>query len=233
VGIAGHLLAVAALVLAAPSGPWPVAGGSDWATPPQFARSLGEWTLPALSLIKMTHNYHFLTNRPAIASRFDVRLRDASGQEMATLRFPDPNALWAARFRQKLLAQGLDGDDQVEPLPGEFVPAPGQPVRAVPYWQMGEGRTGKLATVEEHLIPRDREVTGPSPWSMLLARSYARYLCRAHQAASAEVIRYTKDHIPPDVLFLDSPPPASSFDEVSVSFGVFHAPNTSDESNQR
>ena len=50
----------------------------------------------------------------------------------------------------------------------------------------------------------------------MLARSYARYLCRMHGAASAEIIRHTKDPILSGVLL---EPSAPSPEEFVASFG--------------
>lgn len=239
--IAVHLLAVLGGVLVAPSGPWPVPGGADMATPPHFAQLLmfGPDFMPAgkpgtadpslmgyLKLLKLTHNYHFVSNRPPdFETYFEAKLLDENGQVTKTVRMPDPNANPIAFHRQKLLAEGLAEDVPVEPRPGEVIPAPNQPVNMVQIWEPEEGRVAKIRQIEEHLIPRDRPVYGPSDWSMVLARSYARYLCRTHQANSVEIVRHTKPLIPPDVLFMESKP-TGAFDESIVSFGVFHAPQS-------
>lgn len=238
--IAFHFLAVIGGVLIAPSGPWPMPNGGDMATPPHFAQLLmfGPDFIPDpapgtvdLSLMgylkvgKMTHNFHFISNRPPdFETRIEAKLRDANGEVMQVIHFPDQESNFIARHRQQLLAEGLSEDEPVEPLPGESIPAPNQEVRTVRIWEPGEGRTGEIRQVEEHLIPRDRPVFGPSDWSMVVARSFARHLCREHGAASVELIRHTKPLIPPDVVFLDPKPQAGTFDESIVSFGVFNAP---------
>ena len=71
----------------------------------------------------------------------------------------------------------------------------------------------------EHLIPRDRPVFRPSEQSLLLARSYARYLCRTHGAATAELIRHTGEPITPAVMFTSGQPPAAAVNELISSFG--------------
>jgi hypothetical protein len=76
----------------------------------------------------------------------------------------------------------------------------------------------RLKSVPQHLAPRDRSVFRPSEWSLLLARSYARHLCRAHGAASAEIVRHTREAIPPAVLFFDDAPP-EAFEELVSTFG--------------
>lgn len=238
--IALHFLAVLGGVLIAPSGPWPMPGGGDMATPPHFAQLLmfgpdfvAEPPGSALDLslmgylkgAKMTHNFHFISNRPHdYETRIEAKIRDENGEVTQVVHFPDTDANAIARHRQQLLAEGFSEDIPVEAPPGESVPAPNQPIRSVRIWEPGEGRTATIRQVQEHLIPRNRPVFGPSDWSMILARSYARRLCREHGAASVEIVRYTKPLIPPDVLFMDSLPQSGSFDESIMSFGVFNAP---------
>src|SRR5205823_3602777 len=125
--IAVHFLAVVCGALAAPSGPWPTMEGSGMATPPQFAFSIDKITRPYLQLVKMTHNYHFATNRPGLpGASFEVRLKDESGQELAMVRFPDAGANFWVHHRQSLLAQGLADDQPVQPPTGEVIAAPQQ-----------------------------------------------------------------------------------------------------------
>jgi hypothetical protein len=71
--------------------------------------------------------------------------------------------------------------------------------------------------VIEHL--GDRPVFRASARSLLLARSYARYLCRLNGAAKAEVIRHTQEPIPPAVMFMNDQPPAGAFNELTSNFG--------------
>jgi hypothetical protein len=227
--IAGHLLAIVLLVLGAPSGPWPVDEGYGYATPPHFVQETLPYFERYLVGTKFTHNYHFLENDVArlekdhLETEFEVHLRDQEGKEIKTLRFPDKNATGMVRHRQGILASSLYADEMVEPRPGEFVPAPDQPIPVVTIWDSTGPRSAKLGTVQEHLIPRDRPVSAPSKLSMVLARSYARYLCREHNADSAEIVRYTRQLIPPDALYNPGDFPAEAFDEVTTSFGVINA----------
>jgi hypothetical protein len=204
--IAFHLMAVLSGALAAPSGPWPNAEGGGMSTPPQFAFTVhDDLTSGYLRLIKMTHDYHFLTNRPALPGvSFEARLKDASGEERATLRFPDPDANACVRHRQSLLARWLADDQPVPPPVGEVIAAPNQDVPKVTIWDITEPRRLAIRAVPEHLVPRDRSVFRPSEWSLLLARSYARHLSRTHEAATVEIIRHTREAIPPAVLFFDN-----------------------------
>jgi hypothetical protein len=59
----------------------------------------------------------------------------------------------------------------------------------------------------------------PSDWSLELAKSYTRYLCRAHRAASGEVVRHSRESILPMYLFMPGPPPPNLFDELVCNFG--------------
>ena len=49
--------------------------------------------------------------------------------------------------------------------------------------------------------PPQEFVGGPSPWSLLLARSYARHLCRLHGAHSAELTRHSRQPVSPEMMF--------------------------------
>jgi hypothetical protein len=217
--IVGHLTAVLMLVLAVPSGPWGNFGNGP-AQAPAFAQAAANYLTPYyLRYLKMTHTYHFQASRPAVPGvSFEVRLKDDQGQEIRTVRFPDPQANFWVRHRQDLLARGLADDLPVEPVNSEAIPAPNRPVQTVDIWDgVGEWRLA-IRSVPEHLIPRDRPVMKPSPWSLLLARAYVRHLCREHGAASGELIRRTREALPPVLLNGDEMPPAA-FAELVSNFG--------------
>ncbi len=223
-----HLLALGIHVLAAPSGPWSTPFGPSESIGPQFALSFDSVASPYyLQPLRMTHNYHYRTNRvEASGVFFEVRLKDTDGRVMQTLKFPDDKASFWVRHRQSLLADDLAEDVPVQARPGEAIPAPNQKVAGVTIWDFdtpdGKGRPGqemlRLRQVQEHLIPRDRPVMRPSEWSLILAKSYARYLCRQHSAATAELIRHTREAIQPAVMFFPELPP-NIFDELVCSFG--------------
>jgi hypothetical protein len=211
-----HLGAVIVTVLAVSSGPWPTPEGS--ATPPQFAYSLHGLTAPYLRAVKLERTYHFYTNRPGVPdAAVEVRLKDDKGEPIQTVRFPDPGANRFVRHRQQILARQLADDQPVPPPQGEVIPAPSQEVRHVTILDGDGGRNLTLRSVPEHLVPRDRPVFTPSEWSLVLARSYTRYLCRTHGAASGEVIRHFREAIPPVVLFNELP--AANFEETITHFG--------------
>jgi hypothetical protein len=223
VAIMVHLLAVTTVVLAAPSGPWVTPEGPALSTPPPFALSLNRVATPAyLQWVKLTHPYRFASNRSDVpAVIFEVNLKDDAGRPMATFKLPDPKANYWVRHRQSQLAGGLAPDQLVQPRPGEVLPAPNQKIETVSIWEGGPDRNLRLREVPEHLVPRDRQVWRPSEWSMLLAESYVRYLCRAHGAASGELVRRTRQPVHPALLFMPEPPPGE-FEDLIAHFGEFH-----------
>jgi hypothetical protein len=215
-----HLGAVLIHTLAAPSGPWPGPDGVSMADPPSFIQPLDKPLVQGyLKPLKLTHNYHFWGNRPMAPGVYlEVRLKDAKGELLTTVRFPDRDANPWARHAQEVFAQGLVPDQPIAPLQGEEIPAPHQQVRMVPIWDIAAEQSLRLRRVPEHLIPRNRQVYGPTEWSLVLVHSYARYLCRKHEAASAEVVRHSRESIPPAVLLMDNPPPMA-FTDLLASYG--------------
>jgi hypothetical protein len=166
----------------------------------------------------MTNNYHFLSNRPALPGvSFEIRLKDKSGNQLATVEFPEDDSNFWVRHRQSLLARGLADDQPVEPQQGEMIPAPNRSVATVQIWETAENGGLEFRRVPEHLVPRDRPVFRPSERSLLLARSYARYLCRINGAAKVELIRRTGEPITPAVMFVSGQPPA--LNELVSNFG--------------
>jgi hypothetical protein len=215
-----HLSAVVIGLIAAPSGPWfmPPDGG-DYMPPPTFARALGDYFTPKyLRPLHLEMANRFGADRHGEAGvYFEARLTNASGNVM-TVRVPDDRANSWVRHRQAVMARGLIPDIPVMPRPGEALAAPGQDVRTITIWDMSAPQQLNIRAIPEHLIPRDRPVSRPNDWSMVLARSYARYLCRTHAAESVELIRHTKYPIPPAVLFMGEPP-QGAFDELVANFG--------------
>jgi hypothetical protein len=223
VAILAHFLAVGTRVLAAPSGPWPMGEGfADRMLPPQFARDLNDIATPGyLQWVKLTHNYHFPSNTPgSLGVYLEANVKDQNDTVLATVRLPEKDANPWVRHRQELFAQVLTQDQPVQPPQGEMIAAPGRGVRYVKIWEETGTRSGKIREVEEHRIPRDRPVQGPSEMSLLVARSYARYLCRAHGAAKVELIRHVREPVPVGVLFMLEPQ-AGAFDELKSNFGDF------------
>jgi hypothetical protein len=174
--------------------------------------------------LKLANGYRPATNRPALPNAFfEVRLKDAQGQLLTTLQFPDDKANSWVRHRQNLLARALADDQQVEAVGGERVAAPGQKAPTLPIWDLDGPRRLRLRDLPDHLLrdvidQRKGPVFRPSELSLVLAHSYARHLCRVHGAASAEIVRHTRDPIYPVVLFEGEPAP-DAFQDLVATFG--------------
>lgn len=219
-----HFLAIGMLALASPSGPWPTPFGSSMALAPSFAGSINDRLLPVyLSPLRMTHNYHFITNRLEVPEvSFEVRLKDKKGKLIRTMKFPSDEDNSFVAFRQRLLAQQLADDEPVTTPRGEVIPAPGKKMETISFWAPVTGQKAlELRTVPLHLAAEqvgNRPVYRPRDWSTMLARSYMRYLCRQEGAASAELIRHSRDPIFPGMMFVDELPPGT-FEELLCNFG--------------
>jgi hypothetical protein len=206
-----HLGTVAVHVVAAPSGPWPGMDGNEPAPPPQFAVLAEEnVAAPYLTQLKLTHNYHFASNRASVPGAYlEFRFQDRQGDVLKTIQFPDPNASASVRRRQALALRWFIDDRPLQPPQGEKIPAPGEKIPDVLTWKQVEGemRQLELMPVSEILIDRNRPVVGPTEWSMVVLRSFTRHLCRVHGADSAEVVRKSREPVPPRVLFEREVPP--------------------------
>lgn len=218
-----HLAAVGLAALDVPSGPWP---GVGFVPAPPFVHAAARPTnFTHVRLLKVGHAFRHYTNRPGVPGAvFEVRLKDDKGQPLTDRRgeplvvnYPEKDANPWVRHRQTILARQLADDLPVEPPAGEAIAAPGQAVPNVEIWDIVGERRLALKTIPQHLVPRDREVMRPSDWELLLARSFARYLCRRHDAASAEIVRRTRQPVPPAILTQDLPP--MPFDELVASYG--------------
>ena len=218
IGVGVHLLIITALVLGAPSGEWYTPMGPSMAEGPQFVKPVTEVAVPYyLEPLRQTHNYHFMTNnteQPGVY--FEVKLKDKDGQVLKTLKFPDEKAQPWVRHRQQLLAQGLAQDQPVPPPQGEII---GRVEFTI--WDSEPGSQELLLKkVPQRLVPRDRPVMMPSDWSLTLAKSYARYLCRTQHAAKAEIIRHTREAWQPSYLLIprEAIPPN---DKLVCNFGEY------------
>jgi hypothetical protein len=233
-----HFAAVVIPILDMPSGPWATPVGRTVDDPPAFAhaaRNLADWHGQYL---RLANSYHFTFNRPgdAPAVEMEVRLKDDTGKVFRTLKFPDPAANPWLRHRQELMARALAPDLPVDPPGQEVLGGVGQRPPTLAVWLTPEDRVPgaaaaqtlafladpsihlRLAAVPLHLIPRGRGVMRPSEWSVLLAQSYARGLCREYGAEKAEIIRHTQEPISPSFLF-GQEPSQDAFDELLASFG--------------
>jgi hypothetical protein len=230
-----HLAAIIVPILDVQSGPWVTNEGPRPAEAPHFAHAAAGLATAHADYLRIAHSYHFVTNRPGDIPgvQFDVRLKNDKGDVIDTLHFPDPRANPWVRHRQEVLASSLAPDLPIQQQGGEVIPAPGEKEPTVSLWALpGEDFSGlqppppptqrnvplHLVGVPQHRVPRYRVPMRPSEWSLILARSYARYLCRTHGAASAEIVRHTRQSVPPAVLFGQETPPAA-FDDLVANFG--------------
>jgi hypothetical protein len=214
-----HFAAVLIPILDTPSGPWATPMGRTAAEAPSFAHEAASLANFHGDFLRVVHSYHFVTNRPADIPgvQFEVVLRDKDGTVMKTLAFPDPGANPWVRQRQEILASSLAPDLPAEKPASDIVAPPGQKPPMVDVWALpGETFTANaspppaapndrksalhLERVPQHRVPRYRDSWRPSEWSLVLAHSYARFLCRENNAASAEIIRHTREPVGPDVL---------------------------------
>jgi hypothetical protein len=220
-GIAFHFFALSMLVLSAPSGPWPTPFGSSTAFGPKFADLVNQFVTPNyLEPLRMTHNYHFITNRPELpTASFEIVLKDKDGTVKKRLSYPDPDANPWVRFRERLLAIGLADDEPVQIPRGEIIPAAGKKMPSVSYWDAGpDDKIGILKTSEIHLAPKNRDVYRPRDWSLQLARSYMRHALRQEGLAKAELIRHVRPAIMSAMVYVEEAPPGT-FTEMVNSFG--------------
>jgi hypothetical protein len=228
--IAFHFLAVGALVLAAASGPWSTPRfGESTALGPFFAGKINDYFMPIyLEPLRLTHNYHFTDNRSLVSSvYFEARLKDAKGAVVQTMKFPDESANFWLRHRYGLLALGLGNDQPVQAPRGEMIQAPGDKEPKVTYWDTSDPKVWKLKKIDEKLIKDlPAPVMRPSEMSLLLARSYQRYLSRQYEAASVELVRHSKEPVLPAFMFGEGAPPGA-FDELVCSFGEYRRENES------
>lgn len=76
-------------------------------------------------------------------------------------------------------------------------------------------------------------ISGPSPWALLLAKSYARYLKRCYGAAAVELIRRSREPIRPEMMFFDAENPMlpmlqERYREMAAHFGDLEREEESD-----
>jgi hypothetical protein len=82
-------------------------------------------------------------------------------------------------------------------------------------------RVSLSETHDEH-VPRGRPVFRPSPWSLIMAKSYLRHVCEKYNAATAELIRHSSMPVSPVSLFYQTEP-EGAFTEIVTNFGDLHA----------
>ena len=221
----GHLTAILLLALEPQSGPWGFYGGVTAMEGPQFAKAItGHVTFPYyLQPLRMTHNYHFMSNRPApYAVYFEFILKDELDHVKETLKFPDDKANFWVRHRQEILARSLAEDQPVPPARiTEVIPAPGKEVPTIEIWEMSEQGVLRLKHMPEDKVPRNPPAIRPTEGAKLFAQAYMRHLCREHKATSAELIRHTRETVTPTDMFNAAPRGPDFFNELKSHFGEY------------
>jgi hypothetical protein len=235
VGVFLHLSALAIHVLAARSGPWGTPFGITTVEPPIFVSPFAKVVRPIyIAPLRFDNDYHFQTDRPEVVDvAFMIRIKDKYGA-VTTRWFPDPDANFAVRFRQSLLAQGLGDDVQIQDQKKtERIAAAEHKAPVLKFWDLPpeakapkdpddkrpKNMEMKLVTIDEHLAPKGAPLFKPREWSEVLARSYTRYLLRTTEGAqSAELVRVAKNTVLPDNLFLPQPL-EGTFDQSVSNFG--------------
>jgi hypothetical protein len=222
----GHLFAIGMLALAAQSGPWPAPAPifTSEQEGPQFAKSITlNLTYPMyLKPLRMTHNYHFTSNRTDMNTvSFEVRLKDANGEVFDTLKFPDEKANFWVRHRQTILARSLGNDQPVQSTGPVKVPAVNKDAETFDIWKVKQPGVLELVEVAKN-APLEANAMRPSDLSKEFARAYVRFLLREHKsAASAELVRLHRDPLPPFYWFIPGMPPADAFLTTKSHFGEF------------
>ena len=195
--IGGHLLAVLAMILAVPSGPWPTADGNSLSTPPQFAYSLNN-LIPRsyLQSLGMAHHDHHVSDDPARRGVFlELRLEDAEGRPLTTLTLPNPESNWWIRHRQSLLVRALADDIPIAPPEGEMISAPGQSASTTPIWEVSSN--GGLELRDESLARQKSLCCWRGRWPDISAalrelprsKSFVTHKKRSHRQSCSFLIR--------------------------------------------
>jgi hypothetical protein len=215
-----HFSAFSFRVLAARSGPWSTDIGPTQMEPPAFAAMFNNFASGAyLEPLGLTHNYQFLSNRTNLSAvKVEVRQINATGKVGQKVLLPDPQANFWVRERQKVLAWNLGDDQGVQQARRNVSSAPGQERPKIPFWLTYEGPTAPREVYHAEEPPAEA-LAGPSPWSLLLAKSFARHGQRDALAGRVEVVRTSRAAVYPALILLETPPPGA-FDELVCNFGT-------------
>jgi hypothetical protein len=220
-----HLSLIGVYALSAGSGPWPVPppfngfSTESMVPGPSFASGISEsFTIPYyLKPLRMTHNYHFQSNRPAqVAVYFEAYLKDEAGK-VTVLKFPDEKAPWWVRHRQQLLAQNLAQDSRRPPVGTQPV---GKLAKYEIWDQVGPFKM-ELKTVTDLDLDPKRPYDQPTAWSKTVSQSYARYLMREHNAVSVELVRCTRPTVVPMMLYMPEKEIKDYFTEMKAHYGEY------------
>lgn len=222
VAIAFHLLCALITTLFMPSGPWPLPNGANSEVlAPQFAMTAGTLIAePYQRLLKV--NYHF--RFPSIRQEdnevsFELIVRDAQGIVQARRHIPDPEAPASIRYRQSVMAHQLGNDIELPPPQGVVIPAPGQKLPTIRWWQPEGEQRLVLKQDDPNAVPRNQLFRQPSPWQFIVAKSYSRFMARHHPNSKIELVRTWYEPVHPMVLIEQSAPTADVLRRFHSSYG--------------
>jgi hypothetical protein len=219
--IAIHLLLAFFMTLNVPSGPWPTPQGGSTAEAPPFAMVIGRrLAMPYQSVTKSNSTFRFSSIRQEqLDISFEAKLKDDKGTVTSKINFPDPEAPSSIQYRQKLLAQQLGNDEPLPPQQGVILPAAGQQLPTLRWWQQDGDRRYVLKQDNPNAVPRNQQFMQPSVSQMIVAKSFSRFLARHHATAKVEINRIWYDPIMPMVLITDPPPTSDDLRRYSSSYG--------------
>lgn len=140
-----HIAAILVMVLSTESGPWP----DGYAHPPMFASQAYARASQYLDPLRLQDDYRFSSNvKPDDDFRLELQLKDAQGNDLGIVRYPDPNASRSTQHRQKLVAEILRNPIFLQPRAGEFIPPDGQTIPMVKYWKQLDDRSFQLEEID-------------------------------------------------------------------------------------
>jgi hypothetical protein len=193
-----HLGATLVLALAAKSGPW----GDELAEAPRFIPpSVVASAARYLSALHLEDNFHYPSNRPAtVEVWFEAVLYDKAGKEIGRRKYPQDGAWAPLRQRESMLAFALASDRPRLKEGTDIIQPAGEDPKKIPLWRSpNPDAKAEIVWVAEQELSRNPAAPdeGPTEWELAVARSFAKYLCRATGADTVEIIRHFLPAMPP------------------------------------
>lgn len=223
-----HLFCALHTSLFTSSGPWPTPNGNMQALPPQFAISIGRFSVNGINLLeqyqrllRIYSSFRFSSIRQeTLEISFEGIFRDAAGNVISKKSFPDPEAPSSIRYRQIQLAQQLGNDEPLPPPQGVVIAAPGKTLENVRWWHPDGDNRMVLKSDNPNAVPRNQNFMTPSASQYLIAKSFARFLGRQYEQPKVELVRYWYEPVLPMVLVEDEAPTADVLRRFQSSYGV-------------
>jgi hypothetical protein len=188
-----HLTALAVAPLSPPSDVRP---NGEVPLSPEFIVPLNaalspNWLLP----LKMSWTWRDPKSTIRLGQRLECRVIDETGAEIAIVNYPSSTSP-ILREREESLVRAIADSSPVIPPEGTEILPKGMADTAVTFWAE-KAWVMVPETVEQHRLPRDRELFGPTEWSELTAKSLARHLGRRFPRADrVELIRHQDPVVP-------------------------------------